>query len=539
MVRELLRHGASAPSTAIGSPSASPIYSVSYARPTTTPRAHPATTIGTRDIVRRLDEERFARNIEKLQSPTAESPRRTVAPRPSPRADNPYKSSPRAHADRLSGSTMSPRAVPSNEEMRERLYRSAENGRGAPASPAVQYSPLSTAPRVSGAVTPRLQRNPDAERITAELAASYRSISSSAASPTAGQHGGGASSSLDALRALKLHVDNVVDHAISCPELQSRDSAKISAAVHLEEIAESLLKTASSLRPGSFLYMPKSGGAATVTAPEEAEKSKQTSGASVSPATHQIRPLETTRTSAVAAPEATEMIAAAPTSAIMSPAAPALSLQPEDVEVDTLAFGRAAAEQAAAEQAVAEKVVAERAAADQQAAAERAAAEKAAADRAAAEKAEQDRIAFEKAKLAEEKAKLAAAREAAEKEREAAEETGEDEAAKKPAEEDSDQAIPVGQHLSTPALLTRCFMQLSFMCSADVCMPVVYMEQRPIQRELVRTKQAVGHRLCQGRAQAADLRLWERRQVVGHRLCQGRAQAVDLRLWQASQLRRR
>ena len=278
MVRELLRHGASAPSTAIGSPSASPIYSVSYARPTTTPRAHPATTIGTRDIVRRLDEERFARNIDKLQSPTAESPRRTVAPRPSPRADNPYKSSPRAHADRLSGSTMSPRAVPSNEEMRERLYRTAENGRGAPASPAVQYSPLSTAPRVSGAVTPRLQRNPDAERITAELAASYRSISSSAASPTAGQHGGGASSSLDALRALKLHVDNVVDHAISCPELQSRDSAKISAAVHLEEIAESLLKTASSLRPGSFLYMPKSGGAATVTAPEEAEKSKQTSG---------------------------------------------------------------------------------------------------------------------------------------------------------------------------------------------------------------------------------------------------------------------
>ena len=496
MVRELLRHGASAPSTAIGSPSASPIYSVSYARPTTTPRAHPATTIGTRDIVRRLDEERFARNIDKLQSPTAESPRRTVAPRPSPRADNPYKSSPRAHADRLSGSTMSPRAVPSNEEMRERLYRTAENGRGAPASPAVQYSPLSTAPRVSGAVTPRLQRNPDAERITAELAASYRSISSSAGSPTAGQNGGGASSSLDALRALKLHVDNVVDHAISCPELQSRDSAKISAAVHLEEIAESLLKTASSLRPGSFLYMPKSGGAATVTAPEEAEKSKQTSGASFSPATHQIRPLETTRTAAVAAPEATEMIAAAPTSAIMSPAAPALSLQPEDVEVGTLAFGRAAAEQAAAEQAVAEKAVAEkaaaekaaaekaaadqqaaaeRAAADQQAAAERAAAEKAAADRAAAEKAEQDRIAFEKAKLAEEKAKLAAAREAAEKEREAAEETGEDEAAKKPAEEDSDQAIPVGQHLSTPALLTRCSMQLSFMCSADVCMPVVYM----------------------------------------------------------------
>ena len=96
------RHGASAPDTGLGSPSASAIYSVSYARPTTTPRAHPATSVGTRELVRRLDEERFARKIEKLKSPTADagSPR-TVAPHPSPRLDNPYRSSPRTHSDRL------------------------------------------------------------------------------------------------------------------------------------------------------------------------------------------------------------------------------------------------------------------------------------------------------------------------------------------------------------------------------------------------------------------------------------------------------
>eukprot|EP01043_Picozoa_sp_COSAG02_P000516 COSAG02_NODE_9_length_59728_cov_36.104714_39_plen_557_part_00 len=393
VVRELMRHGASAPNAALGSPSASPIYSVSYARPTTTPRAHPATTVGTRDIVRRLDEERFARNIDQLQSsiPTAEagveSPR-TVAPRPSPRYANPYRSSPRTHSDALSGSTTSPRGVPSNEEMRERLYQGAENGRGAPASPLVQYSPRSTAPRVSAAVSPRIQRNPEAERITAGLAASYRSISSSGTSPTTDA----ASASLEALQALKLHVANVVDHAISSPELQSRESAKLSAAVHLEEIAESLLKSAASLRPAgtpisSFLYTPQGGGRAAVTSPEEEEKSKQT---------YETAP---TRTA----------VAAAPISTTVTTAAPALSLQPDE---DEGAAEKAVAEQAAAEKAAAEKAAAEKAAAEK-AAVERAAAERAAAEKAAAEKAAAEKAAVEKAAVERAAAERAAAEKAA------------------------------------------------------------------------------------------------------------------------------
>ena len=76
VVRELMKWGAAPPESAAGAAS---IYSMPYVRPDGSPRASPrsrapaTTTVGTREVVRRLDEERWARDLAKLH-PSCVSP---------------------------------------------------------------------------------------------------------------------------------------------------------------------------------------------------------------------------------------------------------------------------------------------------------------------------------------------------------------------------------------------------------------------------------------------------------------------------------
>ena len=229
VVRELMKWGAAPPESAAGAAS---IYSMPYVRPDGSPRASPrsrapaTTTVGTREVVRRLDEERWARDLAKLHpscvSPacsnrtaafncscacaagrTEGSPRSSPRPRPASPRVSPYASpSPTRSALNFGGS----RKAPTADELRERIRVEPAEGEESPAPAPRPYTPLSSATTSSYVVgvTPR-SRNPEAERITEGLAASYRSISSPSGVPKAG-----AEATVQTLQELKLHTTNVV-----------------------------------------------------------------------------------------------------------------------------------------------------------------------------------------------------------------------------------------------------------------------------------------------------------------------------------------
>jgi hypothetical protein len=111
------------------------------------------------------------------------------------------------------GPELSPRSVPSAEGMRDRLYQPSATADYTDGGAAARFTPLSSITRSSAGVTGGPARNPDAERITSELAASYRTLSAGKASPRASS--GVDSEALHALQTLKLHVANVVDHALA------------------------------------------------------------------------------------------------------------------------------------------------------------------------------------------------------------------------------------------------------------------------------------------------------------------------------------
>ena len=96
------------------------------------------------------------------------------------------------------------RKAPTADELRERIRVEPAEGEESPAPR--PYTPLSSATTSSYVVgvTPRA-RNPEAERITEGLAASYRSISSPSGVPKAG-----AEATVQTLQELKLHTTNVV-----------------------------------------------------------------------------------------------------------------------------------------------------------------------------------------------------------------------------------------------------------------------------------------------------------------------------------------
>ena len=187
------------------------------------PRAPAATTVGTRDIVRRLDEERFSRNVDRLRTGSAVHDSPHSSPRPSPRTARAQPdrrqpsptgvAQPNVGAGDGDGPEPSPRRVPSTDGMRDRLYQPSATADYTDGGAAARFTPLSSATRSSAGVTGGPARNEHAERITAELAASYRTLSAGKASPR--DNSDGDSDALHALQTLKLHVANVVDHALA------------------------------------------------------------------------------------------------------------------------------------------------------------------------------------------------------------------------------------------------------------------------------------------------------------------------------------